>query len=116
MDTVARKDVFEIFFVFWVVLGVTSGAFFYFSKNAPLKRKIWPPFVIGSATLFTAFAWYMSGESTGFAYIGIPMIVLITALNIRNVRFCDSCGKTIHNTNPFSPAKFCPKCGAGLNK
>jgi hypothetical protein len=106
-------QVFPIFFGVWVVLGLFSAVFFLFGKNASLKRKVWPPFTIATAVLFVGFAWAMGFPSQVFLVM-IPAVAFITFLNLRSVKFCDGCGKTIMSQNPFSPPQFCSKCGARL--
>ena len=108
-------QIFPIFFGVWVVLGLFSGAFFFLGKNASLKRKVWPPFTIATAVLFVAFVWAMGFPSQVFL-IMIPAVALITFLNLRSVKFCDACGKTIMSQNPFSPPQFCSKCGGKLGR
>ncbi len=111
----AQADiVFPIFFGVWILLGIFSAAFFFFNNDAALKRKVYPPFVVGVGILFLVF-----GALTGFAkhpfiYVLVPMVGLITFLNLRSTKFCDSCGKTLFNQSPFAPAKFCSRCGANL--
>jgi hypothetical protein len=109
------SQVFPIFFGIWIVLGLFSAAFFFLGKNAKLKRKVWPPFTIATAILFVGFAWAMGFPSQVFLFM-IPFVGLITFLNLRSVKFCDACGKTIMNQNPISPPQFCSKCGARLER
>ena len=106
-------DIFLIFFATWVVLGVLSFAFFTFNRNAALKRKVWTPFVVATALIFVGFIWLV-GAPSQVLYVAGPAVALITMLNIRTTRFCDSCGRTIFAQNPFSRPEFCHKCGAKL--
>lgn len=106
-------QVFPIFFGVWVVLGLFSTAFFFLGKNASLKRKVWPPFTIATAVLFVGFVWAIGFPPQVF-FIIIPVVALITFLNLRSVQFCDACGKTIMHQNLFSTPQFCSKCGAKL--
>jgi hypothetical protein len=109
------NDIAPVFVGVWIVLGVTSGLFFHLSKNAELKRRVWPPLVIGSSLLFLGFTIIMFREAPSNAWLFvIPAVAVITFLNFRNTRFCDACGKTIYNSGFFSRSKFCPKCGAKL--
>jgi len=111
----APNQVFPIFFGVWVALGLFSAAFFFFGKNASLKRKVWPPFTIATAIVFVGFVWAMGFPSQVFLVM-IPAVALITFLNLRSVKFCDACGKTIMKQNPFSTPQFCSKCGAKLDR
>jgi hypothetical protein len=111
------ERIFPIFFGVWVVLGIFSSAFFFLNKNAVLKRKVHPPFVIGVGVLFLTFGWLMGIPDQPFFFcVMVPAVVVITFLNIRNTRFCNSCGRTVFTQNPFAPPKFCSKCGAGLDE
>jgi hypothetical protein len=105
--------VFPIFFGTWVVLGVIGFVIFSLGKDAKLKRKLWPPFVIGTALLFAFFVSLMGFPAFTFIFMG-PMLVLIVYLQLKNTKFCDNCGKTIMNQNFFSKPKYCFKCGEKL--
>lgn len=114
MPNASVSQMFPIFIVVWVTLGVASMAFFYLSKNASLKRKLWPRVSIGASVLFVAFVWAVAG--TNELFFVVPFVGLITVLNLRMMKFCNSCGRTLTNQNPFSPPKFCSKCGASLEE
>jgi hypothetical protein len=110
------EQIFPIFFGVWVVLGISASAFFFFNRNAALKRKIHPPFTIFVGILFLGFCALMGFAREPFFFIVmLPMVALITFLNIRNIRFCDAFGRTIFTQNPFSRPRFCAKCGADLD-
>jgi hypothetical protein len=113
----AQADrVFPIFFGVWVVLGIVSAAFFFFNNDAALKRKIHPPFVIGVGILFLSFVVLMGFPPDAFFFlVVVPAVILISYLNLRNTKFCSSCGKTLISQNPFMQPKFCSKCGANLD-
>jgi hypothetical protein len=109
------ERVFPIFIGVWVVLGIASAAFFFLNNNAALKRKVHPPFVIGVSILFLGFVLLMGTPRDPFFYcFFVPGIVLITLMNLRNVKFCNTCGKTLINQNPFASPRFCSRCGASL--
>jgi hypothetical protein len=109
------ERVFPIFIGVWVVLGIVSTAFFFLNDNAALKRKVHPPYVIGVSILFFGFVVLMGTPRDVFFYcILVPAIVLITFMNLRNTKFCDTCGRTLINQNPFVCPRFCSKCGASL--
>jgi hypothetical protein len=105
---------FVVFMVVWFILGLTSFLFFKFNRNATLKRRVWAPFVIIIGVIFAAFVWHMSGGSLAVLVFMVPVIVLISVLNIRLTRFCQSCGRTLE-AQPFSsPGLYCKYCGAKL--
>jgi len=112
-DSMSSEEIFPIFFGVWILLGVLSFLLFFMSKNTKLKKKLWPPFVIFAGLLFIGFGYAMGFDGEPL-FIMVPMVVLISFLNIRSAKFCDSCGKTNMNQNLLSPAKFCSKCGEEL--
>jgi hypothetical protein len=38
----------------WIIVGAVT-AFLFLNRNAALKRRLWPPYVIGSSILFLFF-------------------------------------------------------------
>jgi len=113
MEPADPATIFPIFFATWVVLGVASFAFFQLNRNAALKRKLWPIFSVGVGILFIVFAWLM-GLRDRQLYFVFPAVALIAYLNVRFIKFCDSCGRTIYRQPPFVSYHFCPSCGAKL--
>jgi hypothetical protein len=102
---------FDVFFAVWVLLGLFSAGFFFINRNADLKRRVWPWFVIGVGVLFLGFVGFSGGYQ--ILYFAGPAVALITIMNLRRVKFCDSCGKTIFQAFLSAP-KFCSYCGAQL--
>jgi hypothetical protein len=89
--TVSSEEVFPIFIGVWVVLGLISFLIFFVSKNADRKKKLWAPFIIFTGVLFIGFT-YLMGFGGQHLYIMVPMVVLISLLNIRSTKFCNKCG------------------------
>ena len=85
--------------------------FLYLNKNVALKRKVLPASIIFTSILHLAFTWITGAPAHVFIFV-VPGVALIAFLNIRNIKFCNSCGRTISGSNPFSPPKFRSKCGA----
>ncbi|MCH9827845.1 MAG: hypothetical protein K0U79_08880 [Gammaproteobacteria bacterium] len=115
MDPAKAEQIFPIIFTLWVLFGVGFAAFFYFNRNAALKRRVLTPCLTAQGLLFLGFAVYL-GTPKQFLLIAVPGVFLITLINIRAIRFCDACGRTLHNQSLFSPPKFCSKCGASLQR
>jgi hypothetical protein len=113
MDPEKTQGVFLVFFAVWALLCLGSAGFFLFNRNASLKRRVLPPLLIFTGLVFLGFMLLMCFPPEVFT-VAVPMIVLITLLNMRAIRFCDACGRTLHSQNPFSAPKFCSKCGAQL--
>jgi hypothetical protein len=104
------------FMIVWVILALISFLFFQFNRNAAVKRAVRLPLIVVVGIVFAAFLYYQVGhQQPQILYIAVPAIILISFLNIRMVRFCDSCGKTIYQQLPFSRPRYCPYCGAKLD-
>jgi hypothetical protein len=112
MNPELAKVLVPIFLPLWAVLAVGSTAFLFLSRDAKLKRQVLAPFVIGSGVLFVAFV------SLFMPLIGLPFFALfvglISWLNLRTIKFCDGCGRTLLGHNPIAPPKYCSACGAQL--
>lgn len=108
-----------IFFICWVILGISSCIFYIFNRNAELKRKFHPWFVIGAGILFVVFVIWNFGlkkeNIVVFSFL-IPAVGLITFLNIKLTKFCDSCGRTLYWNGYYCKMEFCSKCGAKLER
>jgi hypothetical protein len=104
-----------LFVVLWAVLAIASTAFFTLNRNAELKQKVWPPYIVGLGLLFLGITYAM-GVRPPFLFLAIPVVALIVFLNLRGVQFCTSCGATVRSTNPFSRPTACPTCSAPLGR
>lgn len=109
------SPLFPVFFGVWGVLALCSAGFFRLNKNANLKRKVWPPFVVTTSIVFIGFAWATSKRAE-VLYVLVPAVALIALLSLRTVQFCNSCGATLWSPSPFLKPAFCSKCGASLQK
>jgi hypothetical protein len=120
-STLASGMVTVIFVGTWIVLGIGGFIAFYLSKDVSFKRRWFPRYVIGGGVLFVVFATTLtvlesrSASALGMLVVMVPMVVLITYLNLKFTKFCDTCGATLVDHNWFSPMKFCSKCGALLD-
>jgi hypothetical protein len=97
----------------WLIFGLSQAAFLYFSRNTTLKRKVVRSFMIISGMLFFTLNW-ITGAPALFLLFSSFILVLIIFSSFRNIKFCDSCGRTVSGSDLFSPPKFCTKCGAPL--
>ena len=109
-----RQEIFPIFFVAWIALGVAGFFLFYVSKNVQFKKRYFPWYVILGGVLFISFGLGM-GFPLEMLYFMVPAVALITFLNIKSTKFCDNCGRTIINQMWFTKVEYCAKCGAKLN-
>lgn len=108
--------VFFIFFGVWVVLAAGSFVFFYLGKNGRLKRILWPVNILLAGIIFVLFVLFVLKLPSNITTILIPMIVLISVMNLYLVQFCLSCGHMVMSQNPFVRPKQCPKCNTALKK
>jgi hypothetical protein len=109
-------QVWPIFMGTWIVLGVGGLLFFRTTAvTAALKERIWPVFIIGTGILFVLFCWLMDGNNTPLFFL-IPGVAIISALNLRRVRFCHSCNSMQYRNSFFSPQQFCQRCGHDLER
>ena len=109
-----RFQVFSIFFLIAAVMSVGGLLFFYLNRNVKLKRTV---LLLGTAIsipILLVFIYLMDFPSI-ILWVAIPGAILVPLLNIKTTQFCKSCGRTIFEYNPFSPPKYCSKCGASLN-
>ena len=88
--------------VFCLLWGAGGSLFFHFHSNAPLKRRLYPAYVLISGAAFSLFLWRNSAAGGG-------AIALITLANLVLARFCDTCGRALYLW-PFGDV--CPNCGA----
>jgi hypothetical protein len=108
------------FFGTWVVLGMSGFVIFFLWRDAAFKRKWFPRYVILAGVLFVFFSSTLavlqsrSFSALALLVIVVPMVVLISYLNIKFTKFCVKCGATVIDHNYFSPMRFCSKCGAEL--
>ena len=107
------STLFPIFAGVWAILGVASACFFLFTKDVQRKRWALPRMAFATGLLFAGFLLTMDLPPQALL-IAVPMIALISYLNIRMTNFCDSCGAMLVSHNPFSKPAFCSKCGNRL--
>jgi uncharacterized membrane protein YcfT len=100
--------------VAWSLLVFASLAFFVASRDALLKRRLWPWLNLSAAAAFVALALWAAGPSIELAPLLLIGIVGLAAFAYRSAQFCSRCGSTVLNANPFMRARFCPKCAARL--
>ena len=110
------------FLLFGLVALTIAGAyaFFLISRDAKLKRRLWPACAIGAPILMVTFFWLMGAPNEVVLYLAVPLFALGALINLRAVKFCDACGATINNAWRAAwllpPARFCPECGASLQQ
>ena len=97
----------------YIVLGVAGAVLFWRRGNGPLKRAVFPLYMVVMGIVFYFLAvtsW--KGQGPWF----FPIIIgLITILNIRQTQFCAACGAMVRSRTPFSRPTTCTKCGHPLH-
>ncbi len=102
-------------YVLFAVWAAVYLGFFVLSKNAPLKRKLWAPFVVVIfGSLFTYLVVAAPNSSGGMRLMMAFIGVLAIYLNVRAAQFCDGCGATLRSSAIWRKT-ICPKCGASLD-
>jgi hypothetical protein len=102
----------SLFVVFWALLGIGGSAFFLGSRDAKLKRKLFPLYITAVSAIFLGFMYFQVGA--GSLLPALIFVPLIGFLNVSMTTFCDFCGATLISRVPFSTPRFCQKCGAKL--
>jgi hypothetical protein len=110
----AHPEMFPWFFGIWIALSLVGGWLMYFDEDIARKKRLLPVFTIGTGIIFLVFTFLMMPTMNVMA-LAVPSVALITWLNLRNIRVCSTCGKTIHTGVGFTKAEYCPKCGARLS-
>jgi len=91
-----HPEVAPLFIATWITLGIASVWFLYFDRNIARKKRLLPVFIIGSGALFAMFVFLISGDLRVMGMV-VPAVVLISFLNLRIIRICSSCGRTINS-------------------
>lgn len=110
-----NPNLFVAFFVAWAALAVVGSAFFWGSRNARLKRAVFPWYVGLAGFALTLFVFVMS-KDPWVLLVFAPLVALITFLNVRLVKFCDRCGAIFHHYTWFGRTSFCSHCGAPVGE
>jgi len=107
-----RPDViFPLFFIVWtVLLGLVT--LFYLKASLAAKRRWHPYVVVTGALVFLGFVTLIMPASS-FVVI-VPVVSLISFLNYKMTKFCNSCGATVVH-QPWRPLGACPKCGGRVD-
>ena len=94
----------------WIALWVVGLWVAYGDKNVARKKRLLPFFIVGSGTIFGVFALIVIGDLRALALIA-PAIGLIIFLNLRQLKVCPTCGRTI-NSGRGSLRRSTAQCAA----
>jgi hypothetical protein len=106
-----------VFMVLWTALAAGSAAFLRLSRNARLKRRVFPWIMVATGALFVVAIATTTGSTRRPALLLLFAVtaVAVFGLNIRTTRFCGACGRTVFNQPLLTTkASHCPYCGAKL--
>lgn len=96
------------------VAGISVMLFLQFNKNAALKRRVLRWSLVLMIPFVPGFFW-AAHAPVPFILLSIPGAAFIAFVNLRNIRFCDACGRTLVSYNLIFRQKFCSSCGESLN-
>ena len=103
-----------IFIVIWSLLGLGGLSVFLGDQvSVSFKRRAWPAYIVLTSFLFLVFGFLMDRIQVGQLAIGIPLLSLITWLNISRTKFCSNCGR-LNNSGLGASDRFCRRCGHSL--
>src|ERR1035438_1927278 len=105
----AHPEIAPWFFGVWIALAIVGLWNTYLDKNIARKKRLLPVFTIGAGVIFAVFTLLMMGSNLRMLAFVIPAVVLITFLNLRQIRVCSACGKTIHSGMWLSKARSRPE-------
>ena len=108
-----HPEIAPLFIATWVVLGIAGIWLMFIDKNVARKKRLLPVFIIGSGAAFVFFVFLMTADLRVLAFV-LPAAVLISFLNLRIIKICSRCGRTIQSGMWFAKAEYCSKCGAKL--
>jgi hypothetical protein len=83
------------------------------TRSLPLKRRLLRPLIIFGGFLFVG-GLVLTGFPFHMIVVAIPMIALLTWINLRLKHYCNACGSTVWRNNPFARPRICAHCGADL--
>src|SRR3982750_3388259 len=92
-----------------------ASAFLWLSRNASLKRRLFPYIASLLGVLFLA-VFFATGLPLENLYTFGPLMAVAVWLNVRAFQFCQACGATVRGGAFISRPQFCPRCGANLKR
>ena len=94
-------------------LGLAGSLFFWRGRDAALKRRLWPAYILAAFALFVLIL-YAQMASPPPVFLGAVVVIML--LNLWSMKFCDACGAMVPRRNPLAAPKVCPRCGAALDR
>src|SRR5262245_24020637 len=113
MNLYQQPDSLKLVSMLLALLAVACFLYFTLSRNAPLKRQLWPYYNIVLGGFIVAAAILMRFPLSWIIAL-VPLAVLIGFMNFRSTRFCMSCSSTLRGQGVFRRPDRCARCGASF--
>ena len=110
----AHPEITWWFLGIWIALAIVGLWVTYVDKNIARKKRLLPIFIISSGIIFAVFTLLVVGDLRAMALV-VPAVALIIFLNLRQLRVCETCGRTIQSGMWFARARYCPRCGGRMD-
>jgi hypothetical protein len=113
MDPARMERIMPVWVAVSTAVTAAIYAFFYFNRNAGLKRRLLLPLSLLVGLAILALLAFL-GAPTCIMIAFVPGLAVAILAALRTVHFCDACGRTLRSHNPFSKPGFCSHCGKPL--
>jgi hypothetical protein len=110
---VSEGERFTVFLCIWVGLGILLAVLVW-RGSLEAKRKWFPRMTILAGLLFTGFVYWIS-PAAEVLYVAVPVVALITFLNLKTTKFCSKCGAYYQDFGAVYRPNYCRKCGQDLS-
>src|SRR5262245_41402354 len=105
---------FSVFLPLWIAMAIGISLLLW-KGSYEAKRKWAPRLMVLAGALLVGLIYWTQGVGKTL-YMAVPAVAVITALNLRSMRFCPKCSAHQWQSTPFSNAKYCSKCGHDLEE
>jgi hypothetical protein len=110
---VNKDSIRYVYFGIWAALMAANLYILFATKNAKAKRMLLP--VLGVLAGVSVLLFLVLNDfSRAVLYLAVPVVILISILNLRQFKICDSCASLVRGEF-FGVPKECHNCGARLN-
>ena len=101
MNLSQQPNSLKLVSILWALLAVACFLYFTRSRNAPLKRQLWPYYNVVLGGFVVAVAILMRFPLSWIVAL-VPLAVLIAFMNFRSTRFCMSRNATLRGGASFT--------------
>jgi hypothetical protein len=108
----SKDSIRYVYIGIWLTLLAANLFLLFGTKKPKLKRALLP--ILGGLAVISVLLFLTLADFCREAlYLALPVVILITVLNLRQFKICDSCASLVRG-DFFSVPKECHKCGAKL--